>query len=168
MPDGRHIQSTHSGMLPLLQAVPQDAQRAHQIPKLTHSLLSISKLCDNGCEALFTEKECKILHNGRIVLRGLRDKETTLWKIPISTSEGATQYLPISEGANFAFNLEQRSTKASIITFLHEALFSPVKSTWLRAIRRNHFITWPGINATDVTKHLHPTIASAKGHLDRR
>ena len=25
---------------------------------------------------------------------------------------------------------------------------------------------WPGINTTDVAKHLTPTIATAKGHLD--
>ena len=74
----------------------------------------------------------------------------------------------VTDRKNEIYNLEQLNSKKGIIEFLHTALFSPVKSTWLRAIRRNHFITWPGINSHDVTKYLQPTIATAKGHLDRK
>ena len=65
-------------------------------------------------------------------------------------------------------NLEQINSKKGIIEFLHTALFSPVKSTWLRAIRQNHFITWLGINSHNVAKYLQPTTATAKGHLDQK
>ena len=74
----------------------------------------------------------------------------------------------VTDRKNEIYNLEQLNSKKGIIEFLHTALFSPVKSTWLRAIRRNHFITWPGINSHDVTKYLQPTTTTAKGHLDRK
>ena len=41
-------------------------------------------------------------------------------------------------------------------------------STWLKAIKNEQFITWPGINTTNVAKHLKPSIANAKGHLDQK
>ena len=34
--------------------------------------------------------------------------------------------------------------------------------------QKRTFVTWPGINTTDVAKHLTPTIATAKGHLYRK
>ena len=135
---------------------------------LKQSLLSISTLCDSDCTVLFTKSDCKIHCNGEFILQGVRDKSISLWKTPISTSEGEKVYLPISEGAHFANNLEQFSSKTDIISFLHAALFSPVKSTWLRGIRRNNFVTWPGINSKDVAKHLQSSVATAKGHLDRQ
>ena len=54
MPDAIHIQSTNYGELPLLKSLPNAAVCiAHIVPQLTQSLLSISKLCDNDCEATF-------------------------------------------------------------------------------------------------------------------
>jgi hypothetical protein len=92
---------------------------------------------------------------------------------PISEGVNSISYVEkvtdnITKPKNVLNNLEQIKSKKGIIDFLHTALFSPVKSTWLRAIRRNHFITWPGINSHDVAKYLQPTTATAKGYLDRR
>ena len=43
-----------------------------------------------------------------------------------------------------------------------------MKLTWLKFIKNEKFITCPGNNTIDVAKHLTPTIATAKGHLDRK
>ena len=92
MPDARHIQLTHCGKLPLLQSLLNAAARiVHIIPQLTQSLLSFSKLCDNDCVAAFDKKNCNIHQNEKVILHGERDKATTLWKIPLVTSEGETQ-----------------------------------------------------------------------------
>ena len=112
MPDARHIQSTHCGELPLLQSLTNATTRiAHKIPQLTQSLLFISKLCNNDCVATFNKTHCNIHHNGKLILHGERDKTTALWKIPLVTSEGETQYIPTSEGENIFCNLEQIATK---------------------------------------------------------
>ena len=43
-----------------------------------------------------------------------------------------------------------------------------MKSTWLKAIKNEQFATWPRIYTTDVAKHLTPTMATVKGHLERK
>ena len=132
----RHIQSNHCGELPLLQSLLNSTARiAHKIPQLTQSLLSIRKLCDNDCVDIFNKKNCNIHHNGKLILHGERDKATILWKIPLVTSEGETQYIPTYEGDIIVYNLEQIATKKDIIHFLHASLFSPVKLTWLKATK---------------------------------
>ena len=61
--------------------------------------------------------------------------------------------------------IQKNETKSNLINFLHAACFVPVKSTWLKAIKNNHFATWPGLTPTLVWKHLIPSITMAKGHL---
>ena len=77
-------------------------------------------------------------HNGKLILHGELDKATTLWKIALFTSEGETQYISTSEGENIVCNLEQIATKKDIVHFLHASLFSLVKSTLLKAIKKKN------------------------------
>ena len=37
----------------------------------------------------------------------------------------------------------------------------------MKAIKNGNFITWQGIDELSLTKHLPPSIATAKGHLDQ-
>ena len=39
-----------------------------------HNLLSVSQMCDKGCEILFTAKDCKIknVSSGKLVAKGIR------------------------------------------------------------------------------------------------
>ncbi len=41
---------------------------------LKHNLLSVSQMCDKGCEVLFTDKDCKIrnVSSGKLVAKGVR------------------------------------------------------------------------------------------------
>jgi hypothetical protein len=41
---------------------------------LKHNLLSVSQMCDRGCEVLFTSKDCKIkyVNLGQVVAKGIR------------------------------------------------------------------------------------------------
>ena len=41
----------------------------------------------------------------------------------------------------------------------------PVKSTWLAAIERGAFATWPYITYHAVQKHLNPSPITSKGHI---
>ena len=88
--------------------------------------------------------------------------------IPLVTSEGETQHIPTYEGKNIICNLKLIATKKDIIHFIHASLFIPEKPTWLKAIKNEQFVMWPGIHTTDVATHLTPTIATTKVHLDRK
>jgi hypothetical protein len=43
---------------------------------LKHNLLSVSQMCDRGCEVLFTSNDCKIksVNSGQVVAKGIRTK----------------------------------------------------------------------------------------------
>jgi hypothetical protein len=55
-----------------------------------------------------------------------------------------------------------------LINYLHAACFSPVKSTWITAIKNGHFTSWPGLTEHDVEKHLSKSTSTTKGHLNQQ
>jgi len=50
--------------------------------------------------------------------------------------------------------------------FLHACCFSPATSTFIKAIKNGNFLTWPGLTAENVRKHLPVFIATLKGHMN--
>ena len=64
-----------------------------------------------------------------------------------------------------AIILRKQQLHSDLADFLHAACFAPVKSTFLKAIKLGFFKTWPGLSERLITKHLHPSPATSKGHL---
>ena len=56
-------------------------------------------------------------------------------------------------------------TKGDIVNYLHQAAFSPVKSTFLKEIEAGHFTTCTGLTTEIFRKHLKNSLATSKGHL---
>ena len=54
-----------------------------------------------------------------------------------------------------------------MIQYIHATLFNPTKSTLIKAIQNVNLITWPGMTATNIRKHLLDSAATALGHLDQ-
>ena len=50
------------------------------------------------------------------------------------------------------------------IAFYHAALFSPVLTTWLKAIKHRNLDSWPKLTAKQITKYGQTTEATIKGH----
>ena len=50
------------------------AQDVLFVDGLKHNLLSVSQMCDRGCEVVFNSKECKIksVSSGQLVAKGIR------------------------------------------------------------------------------------------------
>ena len=63
--------------------------------------------------------------------------------------------------------LRKRKTHTDLAEYLHAACLGPVKSTFLQAIEKGFFKTWPGLSEKLVKKHLHPSTFTAKGHLSQ-
>jgi hypothetical protein len=78
-------------------------------------------------------------------------------------SESQRPPSPRRHAANGA--IRHLSTKQDLAAFLHACAFSPLPSTFLRAIPHGHFDSWPGLIASLVTKHLPKSLATGKGHL---
>jgi hypothetical protein len=60
------------------------------------------------------------------------------------------------------------SNQKDLINYLHAACFSPVKSTWITAIKNGNFTSWPGLTEQAVEKHLSKSTSTAKGHLNQQ
>ena len=75
LPDGSVITSTHTALLNIPQ-LPMKARRAHLFPKISHALLSISMLCDEGYMEIFDKQRVYIIKNGSVLLHGRRDPLT--------------------------------------------------------------------------------------------
>ena len=58
-------------------------------------------------------------------------------------------------------------TKTEHAEYLHKCAFSPALSTFQRAIRKGHFISWPGIHEINFEKFISNIVPTAKGHLDQ-
>jgi hypothetical protein len=61
--------------------------------------------------------------------------------------------------------LHKQQKHSDLAGFLHGCCGSPVPSTFITAIKNNNFLTWPGLTATLIKKHLQANKSSAFGHL---
>lgn len=156
--------STHEGQMNILPCgLPADATATHLFPALTtHSLISVGKFCDYGCEAIFNKEQVRIVKDERTILQGYHG-DNGLWLLnlaepnPQTLQHSETQHVAALVSTNIADQME----------FLHAALFSPVVSTLTKAIKNGHLATWPGLTVENIRKYLPKSLATAKGHLDQ-
>ena len=162
--DGNILHSTNDLCLLDIPQLPLQARGAHLLPGISHSsLLSIRKLCDAGCTSRFDNNNVTIDHNNKIIIYGTRDLRTGLWRIPLSAPTLPT-LLPVPQQYHSVYHMRNLT---DMIKFLHATAFSPVASTWIKAIRQGFFQSWPGLTAALVQKYLLTSIATSKGHLDQ-
>ena len=64
--------------------------------------------------------------------------------------------------------IRKKQTHRDLAQYLHATCFSPVPSTWEKAIRNNHFCTWPGLTTQLIKKNLPLTEATIQGHQHRQ
>ena len=61
--------------------------------------------------------------------------------------------------------LRKKQTHVELATYLHAACYSPVPSTFIKAIKKGHFKTWPGLTPEIISKHLSSSLSTIKGHI---
>jgi hypothetical protein len=127
-----------------------------------HYLLSVGQLCDEGYTVTFKRALATICDSEKFkILSRPRDLNTRLWRINLKQNNN---HIP-EPIANNAYEL--RNTGA-LVHYLHKALFSPTKSAMLQAVKDGHLITWPGLTADAINKHLKLTPTTAMGHMNER
>jgi hypothetical protein len=127
MPNGTTIQLSHTCNI-LLTDLPPQAQQAHVIPGRVHnSLISVGQLCDNGCSVTFTQDQVTVSKNERCVMYGSRDPTSRLWRVNLKQKFEKNEVR-----CNHAHD---NNNQKDLINYLHAACFSPVKSTWITAMK---------------------------------
>jgi hypothetical protein len=149
-------------IIPLAPELSHQATTGHIFHNLqSGSLISIGQLCDDDCVALFTKYNVKIYKDGRAIIIGARNQTNGLWNIPLAQPVS----LPTHNKHVAHSAIRDVHTKQDLATFLHACTFSPLPSTFLRAVQRGHFNTWPGLTSSLITKYLPKSLATSKGHL---
>ena len=173
LPDKSVIKSTHKVLLNIPQ-LPMAARRAHLFQEITHVLLSICMLCDQRYMEIFDDKRVYIIKEGKVLLHGNRDPETNLYMVNITSYENNTKsqldikHLEILGAiANCSNNAYEIKAKKQLMTYYHRCCFSPVISTWIKAIEQGNFCTWPGLTVTSVEKYLDKSMTTSKGHMQQ-
>ena len=164
IPSGAGIRSSHTCDIHLTD---MPARQGHILPDLVHSLLSVGKFCDDGYQVLFDRNKCAILRNHKPILQGHRDPVSRLWLMPLAPPSNE-RHPTLEPSQAYGLSASSSSTKSELLQFLHASAFSPVPSTLIHAITKNHFVTWPGLTTKAVRRHLPKSLATAQGHLDRQ
>ena len=97
----------------------------------------------------------------QIVMQGHIDPNTTLYMINMAVTM-TEQHIPDTLRANHVY---ETKSKQELTLFYHAACFSPTKRTFVDAIKRNAFSSWPGLTVEIVNKYLTRTEAIIKGHI---
>jgi hypothetical protein len=160
MPNGTTIQSAHTCNL-LLTGLPPQARQAHILPGLAHnSLISVGQLCDKGCSVTFTHDQVTVTKNKEFLMRGSRYPKSRLWRVDLKQ-----KFEKHEIQCNHAHD---KNNQEDLINYLHAACFSPVKSTWIMAIKNGNFLSWSGLTEHAVEKYLSKSTATTKGHLNQQ
>jgi hypothetical protein len=91
---------------------------------------------------------------------GSRDPRSRLWRVDLKQR---------FETKQVQYNhAHDNNNQKDLINYLHAACFSPVKSTWITAIKNGHFTSWPGLTEHAVEKHVSKSTSTRKGHLNQQ
>ena len=161
----------------LLNKLPKAAREAHEAPTITNNLLSVSVLCDAGCEVYFHNHGCEITFNGETITQGWRDQTTNMCRISL-IPDGGNNIIPddtttdseseVKMPTLFVNSIYGCETTGQLIYFYHATMGYPVISTWCEAIDAGYFLGWPSLSAKRVRKFIKVSEETEMGHMDQR
>ena len=166
-PDGSTMQSSHTALIDAPH-LPLAVRQAHIFPSMRNkALLSLGQFCDNGYDVALSQSSIHIIHHhdSSLSLHGTRDPSNGMWIVDISAAALRPSKPSPTRTTPQVNNVYELNKKRDIVTYLHKAAFSPVPSTWIEAIDKGFFNTWPGLTAQLVKKHLVKSPATVKGHM---
>ena len=139
LPDNTSITASHAAILPLSNQLSHEATTAFSFPNIARPLVSIGKICDDDCVAIFSKEKCYIIKDKHInihkyiphsFLTGDKNFTTKLWDFDLSKNFDHQSNASIYE-------MKLKDLRQSH----HKALCSPTKYTWLQAISKGLFST---------------------------
>jgi hypothetical protein len=184
LPDLTTIASTKAGTINFqTTTLSPKATKAHVLPNLQNaSLISLGQLADDACITILEDHQIEIYKKDNPQLRGPKHYQTHLqpenkilsgprniidglWDLQIPVAEKTMLIQTQGKSANAIIRKNQ--TKTDLAKYLHACAGFPPISTFVKAINKGHFMTWPGIKSVSFTKNLPKSIPSLKGHLDQ-
>ena len=167
LPNGDVLHSSGSTKIPI-PSLSNQAQKAHIFPKLTSAnLLSIGQLCDDNCIATFDKHKLIITKNNKTLIEGTRNFSNGMWYVPIHNDTTLTSQPTPPLSTPMINVITKLHPTSNLIRFLHAAAFSPAPSTWIQAVEKGFFSSWPGLTKKAINTFLPKSIHTSMGHLDQ-
>ena len=186
VPTGQIVQATEQ--VKLFLDIREPARTVDLVPAMkTDTLISVGKFADAGYLTVFDEEEVniydglktKIEIKDEAIIRGWRDPETGLYRIPLKSKtdnwntdtillnkEGSKKItMNIPKASEEINNVYELPSTEKAIRFLHAAAGFPTKLTWLKAIRAGNYESWPMITVKNVNKYFPESKETQKGHM---
>ena len=173
IPDGTNITACAKYNMKLPHVSTQ-ASETDILPTFKHSLISVGQLCDDDCTAIFSKHGCTIYNKHETpVMTGTRNPETGLYEQTTTTPKpkqrsNNTHCAQQNTQTQQAHATLPTKTLQEHIKYLHQCAFSPPTTTWIQAIKRGHFRTWPGVTVEAIKQYLPKSEATTQGHLDQQ
>jgi hypothetical protein len=115
----------------------------------------VGQLCNSGYDTMFTQEKVEFTKYSKCVMSGLCDPQSRLWRVNLKEDA--------KPACKSEFNhAHENSNQKELINYLHDVYFSPVKSTWIKAIMNGHFTSWTGVTEQSVPKHVSKSTKTAK------
>ena len=143
----------------------------HVMPGFKHNLAGISKWCDEDCTVKYTKTDVTIYNpQGVPIVRGWRESPPSkLWRMAlVPHKDQQDQQMQDHKGETVplsAFSVYDLPSVEALVRFFHAAAGYPVKTTWLSAIKKGYFKTWPGLTYANASKYCPLATETLKGHL---
>jgi hypothetical protein len=142
------------------------AREADILQGLKQKLVSINKLAEKGYTTVFhpEDKGITVHKKGTLtintmkapVLQGCKQTREKLWSVTMANNE---------QEVNNVYDLP---TTPQTILYLNAAAGYPVKDTWIKAIKHNNFITWPGLMPEAARINYPNSNKTQKGHMKQQ
>ena len=160
IPNGANI-SAHAHYNLQFKNVSHKASEADILPSFKHSLISVDQLCDDDCTAIFSKNKCTIYNRrNEPVITGICNHTMGIYQqsIPRHNNQNIRQANAILSTQNLQEHIK----------YLHQCAFSPTPRTWIQAVKKGHFKTWPGVTVKAIQRYLPKSEATTMGHLDQQ
>ena len=146
----------------------QKAKTAYHFNEMKQPLLSIPQLADDGCKINLTKDNIVVTKDNKIILKGIRDKISTLWMIPIKHNKRVNllaQSLPSVPTVHAVNSAYHQPTIAKLMAYLHATIGSLPVKTLCNAIDNDWLTSFPGLTSKAIKKHLPKSISTTMGHM---
>ena len=117
---------------------------------------------------IYDGEDLELTVNHLAILRGWRDRPSGLWRVPLNPKVGnqKSEYIVLSKAHEEAIaNVYDLPSSQQIVRYLHACAGFPTKATWISAIQKGSYATWPHLNTEAVRKHFPESNKTNQGHM---
>ena len=138
------------------------------MPSFTNTLICVGLICDANCTVVFKKKDITVLlPEGKTIIRGWIEKKLPrLWRFSLKPNDKSIKDYTTTNrkipADHSAYNLP---IIEPLVRYMHAAAGLPVKYTWLKAIKKGNFKTWPVLTYTNADKYCPHTVETINGHI---